>query len=99
MKATVLPLLALLTTSVFAGCAYEPEARVVDFSAVDETQPGAGFELQVKVVGLNNGSQPLVGAFVGAAEGTQAVAKGTTDMRGIAILRVQSGQTIRVVAS
>ncbi len=99
MKAIIVPLLALLTTSFLAGCTYEPEARVVDFSAVDETQPGAGFELQVKVVGLNNGSTPLVGAFVGAAEGTQAVAKGTTDINGIAILRLQSGQTLRVVAS
>lgn len=99
MKAAILPLLGLLLTSLVAGCTYEPEARVVDFSAVDETQPGAGFELKVKVVGLQNGSKPLAGAFVGAAAGTQAVAKGTTDNNGIAVLRVQSGQTIRVVAS
>lgn len=98
MKAITLPLLVLLS-SVLAGCTSEPQARVVDFSAVDETQPGAGFELKVKVVGLKDGSQPLSGAFVGAAEGAQAVAKGTTDGNGIAVLRVQSGQTIRVVAS
>ena len=99
MKTMAVPLVAVLTASLLAGCAYEPEAKVVDFSAVDASQPGARFELQVKVVGLHNGSTPLVGAFVGAAEGDQAIAKGTSDENGIATLRVQTGQTIRVVAS
>jgi hypothetical protein len=91
------PLAALLLTAILAGCTYQPPQNVVDFSSVDENQSGGSFELRVRVIGLNNDSMPLSGAFVGVAQGTQAVAKATTDSTGVATLRLRAGQTITVV--
>lgn len=91
--------IALAVMSIaLAGCASEPPRQVVDFGDVDEKQSGGTFELRVKVLGLQNGTFPLAGAFVGAAAGSQAIAKGTTDADGVATLSLRKGQTIKVVA-
>lgn len=90
--------IALLACLMASGCTSEPQPREVNFADVDDSQSRADFTLRVKVVGVENGTLPLPGAFVGAAAGSQAIAKSTTGADGIAVLRVRSDQTIRVVA-
>ena len=68
MKSLVLPCIALLTVFTLAGCMSEPQQKVVDFSNVDASQPGGNFELEVKVVGLRDGSINVPDAFVGVVE-------------------------------
>lgn len=91
-------LAACLVVLGLAGCTSEPQPKAVDFGDVDSSQRGADFTLRVKVVGIENGTVPLADAFVGVAEGSQALARATTGSDGVATLRIRSGQTVRVVA-
>lgn len=98
MQGKLIGTMLVLGLVAFAGCTGEPEPRPVDFSGVDQSQPGANFQLMVKVVGVGNETTPIPGAFVGAANGAEAVAKDETDQHGDALLEVRKGQTIRIVA-
>ncbi|HEX9817198.1 MAG TPA: hypothetical protein VGB18_09480 [Candidatus Thermoplasmatota archaeon] len=84
---------------VLAGCSAAPvDRKVVNFGDVSDTQGGAAFDLEVRVIGLSDAGQPIEGALLGAALGAKPVAKAITDKDGIGILHVRSGQTIRIVA-
>lgn len=93
-----------MTLVALAGCSGDPEKRAVDFGAVDATQEAAkslgdaGFRLTVTVVGIENGTRPIAGAFVGAATEGQALAKGYTDENGRAQLLLRKDQSLRIVA-
>lgn len=90
----------VITVAVSACTGEEREPEPVDFSKVDSQQVAAerGFLLHVSVVGVENGTRAIPGAFVGAAEGREAVAKNYADADGKADLVLRKDQTIRIVA-
>lgn len=85
---------------VLSGCSSDPPKKTVEFGSVDNTQdgPGADFELRVRVLGVDKGTQAIPFAFVGAAEGEQALAKAFTNTDGEAVLYLKKDQSIRLVS-